>query len=414
MQSLARSSGGLLRRPSAAVSVFSALPRWRRPALARRDDPALPNGNLNCLCWFACRTMLDSEVKSEKLSNHGCESKEVEPSNTMEEMQGAIMEGTRSLTEEVAKGNPTYTKRIWSPTILPKSSHRDGAIYKKELIQWKIDYFDIFTNRNETRLEPMRFSVATNCDPDPENCDHHWPYTMLQIFSLKLAKAHINNGPVLLYGYLAARDDLDSSLNYVFYRTRDDPIVVQQGSPIEMTGPKRGILLCVDVMFEFDMRIKIGEHEDDDLQLVDGIIELREIQMLDIPTTIRINGSSGVVDMPLVKICTGVEATVEVAVLEVHKGFDFSLSGVISVLDVPEEFQLFGGHIDEPCGLRRFVVAVFLDTVMHLKLKVDQKGANVAKHCSFLAKLHGSANHQIKFEAASVSVKVTWSPMRDE
>ncbi|KAL6595480.1 hypothetical protein ACP70R_047820 [Stipagrostis hirtigluma subsp. patula] len=54
MQSLARSAGGLLRRPSAADSVFSALPPWWRPPLARRDDPLmaalLPKGNLNCLC----------------------------------------------------------------------------------------------------------------------------------------------------------------------------------------------------------------------------------------------------------------------------------------------------------------------------------------------------------------------------
>ncbi|KAL6640780.1 hypothetical protein ACP70R_021903 [Stipagrostis hirtigluma subsp. patula] len=423
MQSFARSAGGLLRRPSAAGSVFSALPRWWRPPLARRDGPLmaalLPKGNLNCLCWFGCRPMVDFEVKSE---NHGCETKEVKPSNTMEEMQRTITEGTQSPTEDVIESNHMSTKYMLFPSIFRNSSHRDGAIYKKEEIQWKHDYFDLISDRNEkyvafgeAGLEPMRFSVATRCKPDPETCRYHSPCAMVQFLSLKLAKAHINSGPILLYGYLAARDDLDSALNYVFYRTRDDPIIVQQGSPIEMTGPKRGILLYSDVLFEFDMRIKIGEKEDDDLQLIDGIIELYEVEMLDIPVTIPINGSSGNVNMLLVKISKGVEATVEVFISEVHNDFDFYLSSVISAAYVLEEFQLFRGHIGEPCCLRRYVVAVFLDTLMFLKLKVDQKGANVAKHCCFFeAKLHGYDSHQIKFEAASVSVKVTWSPMRDE
>jgi hypothetical protein len=38
----------------------------------------------------------------------------------------------------------------------------------------------------------------------------------------------MNSGSVQLYGYIAARDDVDSMLNYVFHRTRDDPIIVQQ------------------------------------------------------------------------------------------------------------------------------------------------------------------------------------------
>ncbi|KAL6636834.1 hypothetical protein ACP70R_024406 [Stipagrostis hirtigluma subsp. patula] len=426
MQSLARLAAGL-RRPSVG-SIFAAV----HPPLARRDDP---KGNLNCLYWYACRPMLDFGAKGEKRYNPRSETKE--QWNTVEGMGRAVVEGTTQkhpmiTTEEVIESNlstPMSARGMMLfPSVFRNSSHRDGAIYKVEEIQWKHDYFDIITNRNETghnvaggmsqtmaRLEPMRFSVARRCKPDPENCRYHSPCTMVQIFPLKLARAHVNTGPVLLYGYLAARDDLDSALNYVFYRTRDDPIIVQQGSPIEITGPKRGILLYSDVLFEFDMRIKIGEQEEDDLQLIDGIIELYEVEMVDEPTTVRIDGNSGTVYMPVAKISKGVEATVEVVISEVQNGFDFSLSSVVSVGYLPEEFQLFGGYIGESCGLRRFVVAVSLDTLMHLKFKVDQKGSNVAKHCcSFEAKLHGCDTHRIKLEVASISVKVAWSPMRDE
>jgi hypothetical protein len=74
----------------------------------------------------------------------------------------------------------------------------------------------------------MRYAAATNCHPDPDSCYCHVQYEMMQIFSLKLAKASVKSGLIQLYGYIAARDYLDSKLNYVFNRSRDDPITVQQ------------------------------------------------------------------------------------------------------------------------------------------------------------------------------------------
>jgi hypothetical protein len=66
----------------------------------------------------------------------------------------------------------------------------------------------------EARLEPARKDYMT--------CD------MMQIFSLKLTKSPINSASLQLYGYIAARDEFDLKLNYVFRRSRDDPIIVQQ------------------------------------------------------------------------------------------------------------------------------------------------------------------------------------------
>jgi hypothetical protein len=40
-------------------------------------------------------------------------------------------------------------------------------------------------------------------------------------------------------------------------------IIILQGSLIKMTGPKRGIDLFCNVLIEYDMRIKTGEHEKD-------------------------------------------------------------------------------------------------------------------------------------------------------
>ena len=56
----------------------------------------------------------------------------------------------------------------------------------------------------------------------------HSATAMMQIFSLKLEKASTNIGLVQLYGYIAVRDRYDSLLNYIFNRSRDDPIIVEQ------------------------------------------------------------------------------------------------------------------------------------------------------------------------------------------
>ena len=47
-------------------------------------------------------------------------------------------------------------------------------------------------------------------------------------FLIELSKSPIMSGSMQLYGYIAARDDLDLMLNYVFNHSRDDPIIVQQ------------------------------------------------------------------------------------------------------------------------------------------------------------------------------------------
>ncbi|XP_037472528.1 uncharacterized protein LOC119348661 isoform X4 [Triticum dicoccoides] len=277
--------------------------------------------------------------------------------------------------------------------IISGSSHRDGAIYKRAA-HWEHNYFFDITDRTETRLEPARA--------------YDIPRNMMQIFSMKLAKAPINSGSIQLYGYIAAHDEVDLRLNYVFNRSRDDPITVQQGSLIEMNGPKRAILLIFDVLLEFDMRIKNGENEEDDLQLIDGISEFYGLRMSWRPHEVRIGGNCGAVDTSFALVHNSVEATVQVIISKVQTGFDLSLSSTIALLEMNKEFQLFSGNISESCGLGSFVIAVTWDTLMNLKFKVDHQGRNnnIERNCSFKAKLNGHASHQLNLETASILVKL--------
>ncbi|KAF8677011.1 hypothetical protein HU200_046467 [Digitaria exilis] len=232
--------------------------------------------------------------------------------------------------------------------ILPDSSHRDGALYRDTYSEWKKDFFTV--DRRETRVEAMIFSNPLDCymamDEDTGTCMRHSTHRMLQIFSLKVAKIPIDAGKVELYGYIAARDVLEPLLNYVVNVSRDDPIIVEQGSLINM-APKRGIRFGDETALEYDMRIKTGEHEEDDLQLIDGVsvISLMEVRNSRVFTS-RIIGDCGAIDISAARMDSAVEATVQVLVSEVQGSFGMRLGCVTS--GRPKEIQLFNGTISEP------------------------------------------------------------------
>ncbi|CAN6373037.1 unnamed protein product [Urochloa humidicola] len=250
-----------------------------------------------------------------------------------------------------------------------------------------------------------------SCHPDKENCDIYVINEMIQIFSLRLAKAPVSSGAIQVYGYLAARDYMDGRLNYVFNCSRDNPVIVQQGSLIEMTGPKRGIIMVSEVLMEFDMRIKTGEKEEDDLQLIDGLICDLSERMSSRPLTLRLNGNcGGAVDMYSAVIPDGMEAVIEVVISEVHSAFDLSLSSFVFITEEDEykEIKLFHGDVGE-LRKKRFVLAVSWGTVMHLKFKGGKRGSrgDSAYFCSFDVNQPRCVDRQIKLEAACLSVKVT-------
>ncbi|CAN6249059.1 unnamed protein product [Urochloa humidicola] len=295
--------------------------------------------------------------------------------------------------------------------IFPYSTHRDGSIYRGEY-SWKKDYR--VADRNETWIEAMMLS-----DPNKDciflngTCKQHRPRPMLQIFSLKLAKIPMDADSVELYGYIATRDVLDPLLNYIVNVSRNDPINIKQGSLIEMTGPKRGIELCDTTLIEYDMRMKTGKQEKDDLQLIDGvsIVDDRSTATKCLFTK-SIHGDCGAVDITVSRLDVAVEATIEVHISEVRSTLNLCVGCFTSGLG--QEIQLFDGAIGESRGLRRSVVAAVKDTWMDLKFKVGSgpySSCEAEHFCTFKAINHGWTSQLIKTEFASILVKVTWSTL---
>jgi hypothetical protein len=166
------------------------------------------------------------------------------------------------------------------------------------------------------------------------------------------------------------------------------------------------------ILIEYDMRIKTGEKEDDDLQLIDGISVIEDMGGLwNCAFTTRIAGDHGEIDFTSSRVRRAVEATVEVTISQVQSSFDLCLRCFIGGFD--EEIRLFDGAIGESRGLKRSVIALVEGSTMDLKFRIGaESSAGSAEHgCSFKADTHGHATRGIKTGFGLISVKVTWSTL---
>ncbi|CAN6352300.1 unnamed protein product [Urochloa humidicola] len=333
--------------------------------------------------------------------------------------------------EEPAAEDEDSVKQI---DVVEGSKHRDGTIYMTDAHPLH-ELFHLADTR-ETRLTPMRLSNPTpNCYPRWTACRQHQGSAMLQIFSLKLAKlpssttssGRHDGGPVHLYGFIAIRDLLDPLRNYVFNRSRDDPLIIPDPTSdpfIYLSGPKRGVYLQSRVLIEYDVRIKVREEEEeeDDLPLIDGAATVSELGWAQSALTSRIPGELGaVVDLRRALLRGAVEATVEVRITKqrfaaAEEELDLEITGSLAGGElVEEEIKLFRGVVCELCALvERFVVAARLGSYPFLLFKGVGAAAATPEEFDWFAfrvASHGCASDRRKFEFATVEVKVTWSSL---
>ncbi|KAF2909112.1 hypothetical protein DAI22_11g002500 [Oryza sativa Japonica Group] len=313
--------------------------------------------------------------------------------------------------------------------VLEDRKHRDGSIYRGT------DYWSIYyriADTNETPLKPMMLSdPTTDCRPNWSGCIVHSGSSMLQIFSLKLVSITapaIGDDPIQVYGFMAVRDHMDCLRNYVFNRGRDKPFVVSLSDPfILLSGPKRGIGMETPALLEYDIRIKRGDGEDDDLQLIDRAATISETE-LPLPYaqayTRWIAGDYGAMNISLALLHNAIEATMHIQITEVRGSGGFDMSMACRVGQIPNEIKLFESvAIAKLCQLnKRFVLAIVKRGILVLDLKVKRSGAlEEEEPVRMLRGLKGKAHGQVIlpmiFDCATILVSVHWSnlpaPMLD-
>jgi hypothetical protein len=246
-------------------------------------------------------------------------------------------------------------------------------------------------------------------------------------------------------------------------------VVEQEDELIPMSGPKRGIWWHDMTLLEFDMRLKRGDKEEDDLQLIDGAVWFNDSCSTHARVnTRRIDGDYGSVDVCYALLHSAMEATVEIAVAELLGGFSLCATAIyISAMEAT--VQLFDGVIPGPDGcpiykldrcvvgngssgwradddlkymvssggrrryeaencavaaggggqryeVGKYVLAFHRSTKLALKLKICQSGGSsdcdtVMRFCMSPASTHGSDTFAFDLGFAKLHVKISWSTL---
>jgi hypothetical protein len=87
-----------------------------------------------------------------------------------------------------------------------------------------------------------------------------------------------------------------------------------------MTGPKSGIEMYPPILIEYDLRIKNGGLEEDDMELIDGAMPCF-LRTPSKPVKHLIDGNCGTVGISLAFVEYAVEATIEVVISDAQRGF---------------------------------------------------------------------------------------------
>jgi len=320
-----------------------------------------------------------------------------------------------------AEDDDDEQKSVIPAEVVEGSKHEDGSIYRPD--EHPLHSLYHLHDPGETRLDPMRLTDPTDiCHPCWTVCRQHVGCAMMQIFSLKLSKlpsgaaaaAAAGGGPIQLYGFMAVRDLLDPLRNYVFNYSRDDPFIIHDlhSDPfVYLSGPRRGIYLDCRVLVEYDIRIKRGQTRQEDLPVIDGAATFSELTYIRGAITNRISGDSGgSMDIARALFRNSVEATVEVWVSNLGRcvsGLDLFITGFVG--RIPEEIKIFRGSIGDLCVVKRFVVAVRLNSVLFLLFKVPAFGTDPICRFAFRAVAHGCISGYRELNSCTVDVKVTWS-----
>ncbi|EEE67695.1 hypothetical protein OsJ_25358 [Oryza sativa Japonica Group] len=317
-------------------------------------------------------TILEARAGDEK-SNRDAASSEVsyikyDVLGQSAKQDGCDEDDRRSETEEHVEEDEVLDPEEYTVNnILPKSRHRDGSIYRDIMdTPWKREFH--IADRNE---------------------------------SGNGAGQHDGEGREALTQVLTkAREAVMSLIG----KNRVSN-TMKAGSLINMEGPNRGIDMMDYALIEYDMRIKTGEQEKDDLQLIDGASMIGSGGLWNRPETICIPGDYGAVDITLSRFNCSAEATVEILISEVQSSFNLLLGCLTSDLD--KEIRLFDGVISESRDLKRSVVAVTRDSFIDLKFEVGAFPSSFDQHyVSFKEKIHGYDTQEIKTDFALISVKV--------
>ncbi|XP_048556304.1 uncharacterized protein LOC125537048 [Triticum urartu] len=142
--------------------------------------------------------------------------------------------------------------------------------------------------------------------------------TMLQIFSFRNVGDFLDGQSMLVYGFIAIRDELDCLRNYIFNCPREQAHdITPDSQTLPLISPVRGNSILDGVLLEYSLKVKSNgsDNAEMDYVLADGCIEYTDHMILR-GTTLksRLFGKLGPVDFHYTFLRQGIEATVDIEI----------------------------------------------------------------------------------------------------
>ncbi|TVU03759.1 hypothetical protein EJB05_50697 [Eragrostis curvula] len=203
-------------------------------------------------------------------------------------------------------------------------------------------------------------------DETAKNLGFYEPQDMLQVLSLRLS--HTESCSISVYGMFAIRDDLEPLRNYVFIRTRDDPVVIEKDSfALPLCSPCRGMYVLDRALLEVDLWIKKEGDKSNDERLLSVYVEIDLGSFLDEKLIGRIHGDRCMLDMSYMFLAESLEATIQISALADNPS-DVRFIAFSSCFD--DEIILFKGKGVKKGELIRHIVAVKAEEKLCVRLEL--------------------------------------------
>ncbi|KAF2908881.1 hypothetical protein DAI22_12g214900 [Oryza sativa Japonica Group] len=241
--------------------------------------------------------------------------------------------------------------------------------------------------------------------------------------------------PIVVYGSVIARDDLDRKCIPLFARSRDDPqLIASKDDSLILTGPHRGMVLIDTLYFEINLKLKgdqVGSAEEDEqisktVWRMNGVFLETNFLSQNLFTAVRpmtIDNCRNLYPVQLMYafVSNAVEATVSVKVLQGH--FYGKITACTSMVKdnilLHDSSLMPGGGVmaadhgnDQFVQLLRPVTAVYLHETLIVTILAQVDGTKYNRRTMyFKPAVNGEGEAQITCGVNSLLVKVCWSLM---
>ncbi|XBJ19141.1 hypothetical protein VPH35_010164 [Triticum aestivum] len=226
--------------------------------------------------------------------------------------------------------------------------------------------------------------------------------TMLQIFSFRYVGDFLRDQSMLVYGFIAIRDELDCLRNYIFNCPREQAHEITPDSrTLPLISPVRGNSILDGVLLEYSLKVKSNgsDNAEMDYVLADGCIEYTDHMILR-GTTLksRLFCKLGPVDFHYAFLRQGIEATVDIEISMASPAWGVkAVTAFTSGLS--DAIVLYDGSTDSSPAQSVFPISSVVTVQMghELKLKFDITSKDtVHKGCAkrFVPRKAASAQYQ--------------------